>query len=95
MEINVDAKRLSDLRPGDIFMDQEGAEYIVLEQSSEKNVKLVVFSNARVCSLWGAAPLVCCVDSGGGVDFDVCGNSKGVRPFFILDSSIFVSLSAK
>lgn len=32
-----------------------------------------------------------CVGSGGSVDYDWCGYSRAVRPFFILKSSIFVS----
>ena len=32
-----------------------------------------------------------CVDSNGGVSYDVCGYGGGVRPFFILKSSISVS----
>lgn len=34
---------------------------------------------------------VLCVDSVGGVSYDDCGCYKGVRPFFILKSDIFVS----
>lgn len=34
---------------------------------------------------------VLCVDVGGRVSYDWCGNGFGVRPFFVLKSSIFVS----
>lgn len=51
----------------------------------------LITPNSNPAPLGCSANLVQCVGGGGGVDYGWCREDFGVRPFFVLKSSIFVS----